>query len=218
MRLVSEGLKNKQIAQRLSVADVTVRHHLTSVFSKLAVADRLSLVVFAFQHGFGHQHGTSAQTILTILDLLIHSDGHLVAQTAGTFSPSRARRFQRCANSWQTHNLCGRVAPQRAIAPGRQLMRTIKNRTTNWCCTHGAHSRRRRAALWARGGVCTRNLYPGCLEGARQQPEPHLYGQRRHAFLGDQHQHHHRGQLRPMGCARALPARRSRSRRIFGWI
>ena len=27
--------------------------------------------------------------------------------------------------------------------------------TTNWCCTHGAHSRRRRAAVWARGGVCT---------------------------------------------------------------
>ena len=52
--LVSEGLKNKQIAQRLSVADVTVRHHLTSVFSKLDVADRLSLVVFAFQHGLAH--------------------------------------------------------------------------------------------------------------------------------------------------------------------
>jgi two-component system nitrate/nitrite response regulator NarL len=56
--LISEGLKNKQIAQRLSVADVTVRHHLTSVFSKLEVADRLSLVVFAFEHGLGHQNVT----------------------------------------------------------------------------------------------------------------------------------------------------------------
>jgi two-component system nitrate/nitrite response regulator NarL len=55
VRLVSEGLKNKQIAQRLSVADVTVRHHLTSVFSKLEVADRLSLVVFALQHGLAHK-------------------------------------------------------------------------------------------------------------------------------------------------------------------
>jgi two-component system, NarL family, nitrate/nitrite response regulator NarL len=51
VRLVSEGLKNKQIAQRLSVADVTVRHHLTSVFSRLDVAGRSSLVVFAFRHG-----------------------------------------------------------------------------------------------------------------------------------------------------------------------
>ena len=51
VRLVSEGLKNKQIAERLSIADVTVRHHLTSIFSKLEVVDRLSLVVFAFHNG-----------------------------------------------------------------------------------------------------------------------------------------------------------------------
>jgi DNA-binding NarL/FixJ family response regulator len=51
VRLVSEGLKNKQIAERLSIADVTVRHHLTSIFIKLDVADRLSLVVFAFRNG-----------------------------------------------------------------------------------------------------------------------------------------------------------------------
>lgn len=56
VRLVSEGLKNKQIAQRLSVADVTVRHHLTSVFSKLDVSSRSSLVVFAFQHGLADQY------------------------------------------------------------------------------------------------------------------------------------------------------------------
>jgi two-component system nitrate/nitrite response regulator NarL len=54
VRLVSEGLKNKQIADRLSIADVTVRHHFTSIFAKLEVADRLSLVVFAFQHGLVH--------------------------------------------------------------------------------------------------------------------------------------------------------------------
>ena len=54
VRLVSEGLKNKQIAERLAIADVTVRHHLTSIFSKLEVSDRLSLVVFAFHHGLAH--------------------------------------------------------------------------------------------------------------------------------------------------------------------
>jgi DNA-binding NarL/FixJ family response regulator len=51
VRLVAEGLKNKQIAERLAVADVTVRHHLTSIFAKLEVADRLSLLVFAFKNG-----------------------------------------------------------------------------------------------------------------------------------------------------------------------
>ncbi len=58
VQLVSEGLRNKQIAERLSVADVTVRHHLTSVFSKLDVSDRLSLVVFAFHHGLAHPHAS----------------------------------------------------------------------------------------------------------------------------------------------------------------
>lgn len=56
VRLVSEGLKNKPIAERLSIADVTVRHHLTSIFGKLEVADRLSLVVFAFRHGLAQVH------------------------------------------------------------------------------------------------------------------------------------------------------------------
>jgi DNA-binding NarL/FixJ family response regulator len=50
VQLVSQGLKNKQIADRLSIADVTVRHHLTSIFAKLEVSDRLGLVVFAFRH------------------------------------------------------------------------------------------------------------------------------------------------------------------------
>jgi DNA-binding NarL/FixJ family response regulator len=51
--LVCEGLRNKAIAERLSVTDVTVRHHLTAVFSKLGVADRLSLLVYASRNGLG---------------------------------------------------------------------------------------------------------------------------------------------------------------------
>jgi DNA-binding NarL/FixJ family response regulator len=49
--LVGEGLKNKQIADRLYVSGTTVRHHLTSIFAKLGVADRLSLVVYAYRYG-----------------------------------------------------------------------------------------------------------------------------------------------------------------------
>lgn len=51
VRLLCEGLRNKQIADRLAVADVTVRHHLTSVFSKLGVSDRLGLLLYASKHG-----------------------------------------------------------------------------------------------------------------------------------------------------------------------
>jgi DNA-binding NarL/FixJ family response regulator len=48
--LVGLGLKNKQIAERMFISDTTVRHHLTSVFSKLGVSDRLELVIYAYRH------------------------------------------------------------------------------------------------------------------------------------------------------------------------
>lgn len=46
--LVAEGLRNKQIGERLFISETTVTHHLSSIYSKLAVADRLELVIYAF--------------------------------------------------------------------------------------------------------------------------------------------------------------------------
>jgi two-component system, NarL family, nitrate/nitrite response regulator NarL len=48
--LIAEGLKNKQIAQRLFISETTVTHHLSSIYSKLGVSDRLELVIYAFSH------------------------------------------------------------------------------------------------------------------------------------------------------------------------
>jgi DNA-binding NarL/FixJ family response regulator len=48
--LIGEGLRNRQIAERLFISETTVRHHLTSIFAKLEVADRLELVIYAFRH------------------------------------------------------------------------------------------------------------------------------------------------------------------------
>ena len=48
--LIAEGLKNKQIAERLFISETTVTHHLSSIFSKLDVSDRLELVIYAFGH------------------------------------------------------------------------------------------------------------------------------------------------------------------------
>src|SRR5262249_14041410 len=39
--LVAEGLRNKEIANRLFISETTVRHHLTSIFSKLGISNRL---------------------------------------------------------------------------------------------------------------------------------------------------------------------------------
>jgi two-component system, NarL family, nitrate/nitrite response regulator NarL len=49
--LIGEGIKNRQIAARMYISEATVRHHLTSIFAKLGVADRFELVIYAFQHG-----------------------------------------------------------------------------------------------------------------------------------------------------------------------
>ncbi len=48
--LVGEGLKNKQIADRLCISETTVRHHLTSILGKLHVSDRLELLIFAYRN------------------------------------------------------------------------------------------------------------------------------------------------------------------------
>jgi two-component system, NarL family, nitrate/nitrite response regulator NarL len=48
--LIAEGLKNKVIAERLFISETTVTHHLSSIFSKLGVSDRLELVIYAFGH------------------------------------------------------------------------------------------------------------------------------------------------------------------------
>ena len=48
--LICEGLPNKQVGQRLAISEITVRHHLTSIFDKLGVANRLELVIYAYRH------------------------------------------------------------------------------------------------------------------------------------------------------------------------
>jgi len=51
IRLIAAGLRNKEVAHRLHISDVTVRHHLTSIFSKLNVPDRQNLLYVAHQNG-----------------------------------------------------------------------------------------------------------------------------------------------------------------------
>jgi DNA-binding CsgD family transcriptional regulator len=41
----------KVIAARLNISEHTLRNHLTSVYSKLGVANRLALYAYAHQHG-----------------------------------------------------------------------------------------------------------------------------------------------------------------------
>jgi len=47
---VVEGYPNGDIAQRFSISVKTVKHHLTNIFGKLGVSNRLELALFAVHH------------------------------------------------------------------------------------------------------------------------------------------------------------------------
>lgn len=53
VRLVAEGLTNRQIARRLVLSEATVKTHLNHVLSKLDVDGRPGLVAWAWRNGLG---------------------------------------------------------------------------------------------------------------------------------------------------------------------
>jgi DNA-binding NarL/FixJ family response regulator len=59
--LIGEGLKNKQIAERLCISEPTVRHYLTSIFEKVGVKDRQGLIVYAYQRGLAKPPAVTGQ-------------------------------------------------------------------------------------------------------------------------------------------------------------
>jgi DNA-binding NarL/FixJ family response regulator len=51
LRLLAQGLANKQIAYRLRVSDKTVRNHISNLYRKLGIADRTQAVLYAVRKG-----------------------------------------------------------------------------------------------------------------------------------------------------------------------
>jgi DNA-binding NarL/FixJ family response regulator len=52
LALITQGLGNAAIAERLSISEKTVRNHVSNVFDKLGVWTRAQAMVFAHDHGF----------------------------------------------------------------------------------------------------------------------------------------------------------------------
>jgi DNA-binding NarL/FixJ family response regulator len=53
--MVVDGLANKQIAQRLSISEKTVKAHLTSVFRQIGVTDRTQAALWAERSGLSRR-------------------------------------------------------------------------------------------------------------------------------------------------------------------
>ena len=53
LALVTEGLANAEIGERLSISEKTVRNHISNLFDKLGVWTRAQAMVFARDRGFG---------------------------------------------------------------------------------------------------------------------------------------------------------------------
>jgi two-component system, NarL family, response regulator DegU len=51
VRLVATGQKNREVGATLSISERTVKTHLTNIFQKLGVRDRVALVMYALRHG-----------------------------------------------------------------------------------------------------------------------------------------------------------------------
>ncbi len=52
LRMVGQGMTNKEVAQKLYISDRTVQAHLSSIFSKLQVASRTEAVMYAVRKGW----------------------------------------------------------------------------------------------------------------------------------------------------------------------
>jgi two-component system nitrate/nitrite response regulator NarL len=63
MRLVSEGLSNKEIGRRLNITDGTIKVHLHHIFQKLEISNRTVLAAIAISQddgaGIAPEHDSS---------------------------------------------------------------------------------------------------------------------------------------------------------------
>lgn len=52
LKLLAEGLFNKEIAYKLSISEKTVKNHVSNIFKKIGVFDRTQAAVYAIKNNF----------------------------------------------------------------------------------------------------------------------------------------------------------------------
>ena len=51
LKLIAQGLLNKEIAAMLNISERTVKNHISNIFKKIDVSDRTQAAVFAIKNG-----------------------------------------------------------------------------------------------------------------------------------------------------------------------
>jgi DNA-binding NarL/FixJ family response regulator len=54
LKLIAEGLFNKEIAYRLNISEKTVKNHVSNIFKKISVSDRTQAAVYAIKNSFAN--------------------------------------------------------------------------------------------------------------------------------------------------------------------
>jgi DNA-binding NarL/FixJ family response regulator len=54
---VAAGLSNREVSEEFAISERTVKHHLTNIFSKVGVSNRVSLALFATNHHLTNGQG-----------------------------------------------------------------------------------------------------------------------------------------------------------------
>lgn len=57
VRLIAQGLNNRQVAKEMFVSEATVKSHLNHILAKLAMQDRAALIAWAWRHGLAGSAG-----------------------------------------------------------------------------------------------------------------------------------------------------------------
>ena len=57
VRLIAQGLNNRQVAKEMFVSEATVKSHLNHILAKLAMQDRAALIAWAWRHGLAGTAG-----------------------------------------------------------------------------------------------------------------------------------------------------------------
>lgn len=75
VRLVSEGLANREIAEQLRLSEHTVKNHLFRIFDKLGVSNRVELVLYAVSNTKKTSPAGFPEEMLDSADALLKSVG-----------------------------------------------------------------------------------------------------------------------------------------------